>query len=203
MVSGFLCLKKLDYILKYYHYHIISNVIIMNNKFNIFLRILLLLSIAIIVFYFLNYNYYIFTIKTFPDEKVFFQKIISPNQRFAFVYIHSVAQTPVWEFFEVDNEGRMILIETHFSDHGAGLPYAAFGKEIFVSEDSLFKIKNMHREIYLPLYYRVYKDRGNVFIFEKKEFNLSDRIGDALLEINIYKSNIFDYFLGNIRVKEK
>ncbi len=61
----------------------------------------------------------------------------------------------------------------------------------------------MHREIYLPLYYRVYKDRGNVFIFEKKEFNLSDRIGDALLEINIYKSNIFDYFLGNIRVKEK
>ena len=88
----------------------------------------------------------------------------------------------------------MILIETHFHDHGAGLPYAAFGEEVFMSEENRFKIKNMSREINLPLYYRVYKDRGNIFIIGKKEFNLSDDIGDSLLEINVLKSNIFSYF---------
>ncbi len=143
---------------------------------------------------FTNYSFYILIIKIFPEGKVFFQEAISQTKIFTFIYTHSVAQTPVWEFFKIDDQGKMILIETHFHDHGAGLPYAAFGEEVFMSEENRFKIKNMSREINLPLYYRVYKDRGNIFIIGKKEFNLSDDIGDSLLEINVLKSNIFSYF---------
>ena len=150
-----------------------------------------------------NHFSYSLVIKTFPEEKVIFQRRISTQQKFALIYIHSVAQTPVWEFFEIDNRGKIFLTETHFYDHGAGLPYAAFGEEFFISEENRFKIKNMHREIELPLYYRIYKDRGNVLIFEDEEIDLSKNIGHALLTFDIKRLNIIDYILENILVEEK
>jgi hypothetical protein len=162
------------------------------------------LSLAIIsIIFMVNNFFYTINIKTFPDEKIIFQKKISPNQKISLAYIHSVAQTPVWEFFKIDNGGKMMLTETHFHDHGAGLPYAAFENEIFVIEDHKFKIKNMHREIGLPLYYRIYKDRGNILVFNKQEINLSDTIGDSLLIIDIKRLNVIRYFLENLRVQEK
>jgi hypothetical protein len=134
------------------------------------------LSLAIIsIIFMVNNFFYIINIKTFPDEKIIFQKIISPNQKISLAYIHSVAQTPVWEFFEIENE-------------------------IFVREDHKFKIKNMHREIELPLYYRIYQDRGNIFVFDKQEINLSDTIGDSLLLIDIKRLNVIRYFLEYLRV---
>ena len=169
----------------------------MKNKRYFYLLCFVLL--LIIFFISLSNNYfYTLIIETFPEGKIVFQKKILPEQEFAFIYIHSVAQTPVWEFFEIDNTGKVILTETHFYDHGAGLPYAAFGEETFIREDNRFKIKNMHREIRLPLYYRIYEDRGNVFIFKNQEINLSEVIGDALLIIDIKRLNVVDYFLENI-----
>ena len=170
----------------------------MKNKRYFYLLCFVLL-LLIIFFIFLSNNYfYTLIIETFPEGKIVFQKKILPEQEFAFIYIHSVAQTPVWEFFEIDNTGKVILTETHFYDHGAGLPYAAFGEETFIREDNRFKIKNMHREIRLPLYYRIYEDRGNVFIFKNQEINLSEVIGDALLKIDVKRLNVIDYFLENI-----
>ena len=170
----------------------------MKNKRYFYLLCFVLL-LLIIFFIFLSYYYfYTLIIETFPEGKIVFQKKILPEQEFAFIYIHSVAQTPVWEFFEIDNTGKVILTETHFYDHGAGLPYAAFGEETFIREENRFKKKKMHREIRLPLYYRIYEDRRNVFIFKNLEINLSEVIGDALLIIDIKRLNVVDYFLENI-----
>lgn len=177
----------------------------MNRNYkNKLLILILVLSLSILLIISLTkIHFFNLVIKTFPDEKIVFQKKISPNQVFAFVYIHSVAQTPVWEFFKIGNEGKMILFETHFYDHGAGLPYAAFGDEVFVMEDNRFKIKNMYREIQLPLYYRIYKDRGNIFIFEESEINLSDTIGDALLTIDIDQLNIINYLFDFLKFRSR
>jgi len=178
----------------------------MKKKLNLILPCFVLLLLIVIIF--LLNNYYYITILTFPEKIVVFKEKISPGQRIALAYTHSVAQTPVWEFFEIDKEGKLILTETHFHDHGAGLPYTAFDEEIFICEDHKFKIKNMQREIILPLYYRIYKDRGNVFIFENQEIRLSDTVGDALLVIDIYHKSINDsllkYFmnLGGIKSDE-
>ncbi len=158
------------------------------------------LSLLIVfILFWTNEYFYIFIIKTFPEEQIIFQKKISPDEEFALVYVHSVAQTPVWEFFKFDNNGKMILTETHFYDHGAGLPYTSFGEEIFITENNKFKIKNMYREISLPLYYRVYRDRENIMIYKNQEINLSKIIGDRLLFIDINRINKLTFFLNNIK----
>lgn len=163
----------------------------MKKKLNLFLPIFVLLLFIFIIILSNNF-FYIITVRTIPEEKMVLENRISPGQKIGLAYIHSVAQTPVWEFFEIDQNGKLILTETHFFDHGAGLPYAAFGDEVFVSEDQVFKIKNMHREIYLPLFYRIYQDRGNILQFENREISLSDTIGNALLSIDVYRSNAFN-----------
>jgi hypothetical protein len=55
----------------------------------------------------------------------------------------------------------------------------------------------MFRKIETPLYYRVYQDRGNIFIFEDQKINLSGTIGNGLLTIDILRLNLIDYFLKN------
>ncbi len=189
MVSGLLCLSLF--------YNLEKLAISMKNKSYFYLLCFLLLLLIVFIIFWGKVFFHILVIKTFPDERIVFKNKILPEQEFAFVYIHSVAQTPVWEFFKVDSRARLILTETHFYDHGAGLPYAAFGEEIFLSEDNRFKIKNMHREIELPLYYRIYEDRGNVFVFKNQEIDLSKKIGDALLTIDIRRLNAINYFLEN------
>ena len=166
----------------------------MNKK-----KIIFILILVIVIFFIVlskNLSFHLLNVKECSDEKFFFQQIISPGNKFGLKYIHSVAQTPVWEFFEMTKDGGLILTETHFFDHGAGLPYAAFGNEIFISEDDKFKIKNMSRRISLPLYYRIGKIRENHFIYKNQDINLSKRLGDAVIIITIVQLNLFEYILN-------
>ncbi len=156
------------------------------------------LIFIIVLLLFLNFfSLQLLTIRIYPDGKVIFQEIVTPGKPFTLKYTHSVAQTPVWEFFEISKEGQLILTETHFCDHGAGLPYAAFEDEFFVNEDGKFKIKNMSREISSPLYYRIGKIRENHFIYKNKDINLSKKIGDNVATITVTRMNLFDYLLNN------
>ncbi len=167
----------------------------MITKNKIFLLTLLILIFLIILSK--NLSFYVLYIKEYPNEKSFFQQIITPGNQFGLKYIHSVAQTPVWEFFKINKDGRLILTETHFHDHGAGLPYTAFKEEIFISEDGLFKIKNMFREIRLPLYYRIGQASENHF-FYKQDINLSQKIGDGVAVVDILPIKLFDYLMNKI-----
>jgi len=102
----------------------------------------------------------------------------------------------VWEIFIIDKDYQIVLIETDFLDHGAGLPYASFGEEIFIVEDNKFKIKNMHRVITNPIYYRIGAIRENIFYFKGDEINLSSLVGDSLLTLEINRNNLFNYLIG-------
>ncbi len=159
----------------------------------------LFLLIAIIIIIILIFiPVYTLELRSFSDSKLIFQKTIQPDDQFTLKYKHSVALTPVWEIFTIDKDYQIILIETDFFDHGAGLPYTTFENEIFVEEEGRFKIKNMHRIIATPIYYRIGAIRENYFYFKDKEINLSKLVGDKLLILNIYKHNLFNYFLGGI-----
>jgi hypothetical protein len=158
---------------------------------------LLIFFILVLMFLFLNYFFFqLLNIQDYPSGEVIFQDIVTPGEIFILKYTHSVAGTPVWEFFEINKNGELVLVETHFLDHGAGLPYAAFEDEFFVNEDGKFKIKNMSRKISLPLYYRIGKIRENYFIYKKQNINLSEKLGDSVVTISIIQSNLFEYFFN-------
>ncbi len=165
----------------------------MKRKKNIFIVLgLVLIVIAIIVILFFI-SVYTLELKTFEENKLIFKQKIQPGDKFILKYTHSVALTPVWEIFIIDKDYQIVLIETDFLDHGAGLPYTTFENEIFVEEEGRFKIKNMHRIIPTPIYYRIGAIRENIFYFKDKEINLSSLVGDRLLTLEINRNNLFNY----------
>lgn len=155
---------------------------------------LFIVIIIIIILFFIQV--YTLEIKTFSDGKIVFSQKVQPGDKFILKYTHSVALTPVWEIFIIDKDYQIVLIETDFLDHGAGLPYTTFENEIFVEEEGKFKIKNMHRIIPTPIYYRIGAVRENIFYFKGEEINLSSLVGDGLLTLEIYKNNLFNYLAG-------
>jgi len=153
-----------------------------------------LIAIIIIIVLFII-PIYTLELKSFPDGKLYFMQKIQRGDKFVLKYTHSVARTPVWEIFLIDEDYQIILIETDFLDHGAGLPYATFENEIFVEEEGRFKIKNMHRIMPNPIYYRIGAVRENIIYFKGEEINLSSLVGNKLLTLKIDRYNLFNYLI--------
>ena len=155
----------------------------------------LLIAIIIIIVLFII-PIYTLELKSFSDGELHFMQKVQPGDKFILKYTHSVALTPVWEIFIINKDYQIVLIETNFLDHGAGLPYTTFENEIFVEEEGRFKIKNMHRIMPNPIYYRIGAVRENIFYFKGEEINLSSLVGDKLLTLKIDRNNLFNYLIG-------
>ena len=165
------------------------------KKYTILLTIIIMIGVII----FLSLSVYTLELKTFSNDKLIFKRKVQIGDKFTLKYTHSVSLSPVWEMFIVDDNYQIVLIETDFLDHGAGLPYAAFGEEIFLNEKSRFRIVNMHRIIHTPFYYRIGAIRENILYFkDEEELDLSTLVGDTLLTLDIYKKKLFNYFLGGM-----
>ena len=155
----------------------------------------LLTAIIIIIILFII-PIYTLELRSFSDGKIVFSQKVQSGNKFILKYTHSVALTPVWEIFIINKDYQIVLIETDFLDHGAGLPYTTFENEIFVEEEGRFKIKNMYRIISTPIYYRIGAVRENIFYFKGVEINLSSLLGDRLLILEIDRNNLFNYLIG-------
>lgn len=165
----------------------------LKNKYIAQVGLLVALIIIIVLFIIPIYT---LELRTFSDGELYFIQKVKPGDKFILKYTHSVALTPVWEIFIIDKDYQIVLIETDFLDHGAGLPYTTFENEIFVEEEGRFKIKNMHRIIPTPIYYRIGAVRENIFYFKGEEINLSSLVGDKLLTLEIDRNNLFNYLIG-------
>jgi hypothetical protein len=165
----------------------------LKNKYGALFGFLIVIIIIIIPFFIPVYT---LELRSFSDDELIFKQKVQPGNKFTLKYTHSVSLTPVWEIFIIDDNYQIVLIETDFLDHGAGLPYTTFENEIFMEEEGRFKIKNMHRIIPTPFYYRIGAIRENIFYFKDKEINLSSLVGDRLLTLDIYKNNLFSYLIG-------
>ena len=165
----------------------------LKNKYVIPLFLLIAIIIIIILFFIPLYT---LELRSFSDGEIIFIQKIQPGDQFILKYTHSVALTPVWEIFIITKDYQIELIETDFLDHGAGLPYTTFENEIFVEEEGRFKIKNMHRIMPTPIYYRIGRVSENIFYFKDKKVDLSSLVGDKLLTIETDKTNLIYYLLG-------
>ena len=157
---------------------------------------ILIIIIIIFIIIFFSLSVYTLELRSFSDDELIFKQKGQHGNKFTLKYTHSVSLTPVWEIFIIDDNYQIVLIETDFLAHGAGLPYAAFGQEKFINEEGKFKIKNMHRVMPTPIYYRIGAIRENYFYFKDKEINLSTLVGDKLLTIGVYKRNLYNYYWG-------
>jgi len=165
----------------------------LKNKYVIPVGLLIAIIIIIVLFFIPLYT---LELRPFSGGEIIFKQKVQPGDKFILKYTHSVALTPVWEIFIIDKDYQIVLIETDFLDHGAGLPYTTFENEIFVEEEGRFKIKNMHRIMPNPIYYRIGAVRENIFYFKGEEINLSSLVGDRLLTLEIDRNNLFNYLIG-------
>jgi len=156
-----------------------------------------LICLGLIIILFIPQYYYL-ELKCVDNNEIVFLNRIEPRDIFILEYIHSVALTPVTEIFQVDKEHQIILIETNFLDHGAGLPYTPFEQEVFLREEGKFKIKNMQRIMPVPIYYRVGESSDNCFYFKEDKIELSSLLGEKLLTIKIIKKNNLSILWGGL-----
>ncbi|MCB2149256.1 MAG: DUF1850 domain-containing protein, partial [Deltaproteobacteria bacterium] len=77
---------------------------------------------------------------------VFVQRVL-PGHRLALGFLHSVEKCRVWDHLAIDPEYDMVVVATEFAESRTGLPYAAFGEEIFERRVDHFRISNMHRRV--------------------------------------------------------
>lgn len=152
------------------------------------------LIIIIVIILLFSISIYTLELRSFSDDGLIFRQKIQPGDKFTLKYIHSVALTPVWNIFTINDKYQIILIETDFFDHGAGLPYTAFDQEVLLKENGKFKLKNIHKIMSTPFYYWTIATCGNCFYFKGQEINLSSLLGDKLITIELNKYNLFDYF---------
>ena len=70
----------------------------------------------------------------------------TPGETFAFKYIHSVQQTPVWEYYTLDASGRVLLTATKVKSVGYGMPKPARG-DSYTFKDGYFMVDNLNQPI--------------------------------------------------------
>ena len=55
-------------------------------------------------------------------QGVILRRMVRQGDTFELGYLHSVARSDVWDTFQIDPEGKLLLLETRFQGQGYGLP---------------------------------------------------------------------------------
>jgi len=138
-------------------------------------------------------SFHVFQIKAIRDDKIVFLHIVHPGAKFATKYIHSVEKSPVWEYFVVDGQFRIVLYETTFVSCNTGLPCVILGNEEFCHEGDRFRISRMNR--ILPVLLLWVHDRydNTLYIGESQYLSLPSLSGNTLLRITIEKMKLIEF----------
>ncbi|MCK8828385.1 DUF1850 domain-containing protein [Natroniella acetigena] len=87
---------------------------------------------------------------------------------FAIGYLHSVAGTPVWEFFQVE-DGQLYLVATEYQSYGAGLPFS--DKNNHSIQDDKFKIEEIDQRLD-SISLLIGNETEHKFLIENEEYEL-------------------------------
>lgn len=135
---------------------------------------------------------HVLQVEALREERIVFLSVVHPGEGFATKYIHSVEKCPVWEFFRIDENFRIILYKTTFSSSNTGLPYAPMSGEEFHNEGNYFRISNMHRVI-PELCLWVNERYDNILkINNARVLRLPSLAGNTLLVIKVRKMKMFE-----------
>lgn len=143
-------------------------------------------------------SFHVLEIRAYRENQTVLICKVYPGFRFTLGFVHSVEQCPVLDYLQIDDQFRMVLYKTAFWSSRTGLPYAAFGDEIFAIEGDHFTISNMHRVI-PSLQQWVEKKYQNTLTFNGSQpIDLSALAGDTLLSIAVKRMNFWTYTVKTI-----
>ena len=126
-------------------------------------------------------------------DQVIVSQRVKPGDSFELAFRHSIALSDVRDVFSVDSEHRMVLTETRFQGQGTGIPYSIGPGEQLDREGDWFRITGIHRVI-PEISWRVQAPWHNRFRFGRNpEIDLSAKIGDALVSVQIQKVNLISW----------
>jgi hypothetical protein len=161
-----------------------------NKLFNFFLFGLLL--------FILVFSLFVFKVNTlqlidYKADIIIWEEKVKDGDNFEIKYQHSVARTPVIEFFEI-KDGKILLTGTEYQSYGAGLPTSAEQGDYIVENDR-FIIKNINQ--FLPeIMLRVSDYAKHEFIFKQESFKLYKNLKtETLLQIKTEKISYFTFIL--------
>lgn len=152
----------------------------------LFLIILIIFVFLLNSSFVLSKNSYLLVINDYKTNKNLINICIKEGENFLITYTHSVALTPVYEFYKIEN-GKIILYEFHFYDQCAGLPTETQNNEILTLDNGIFKLMNMER-VFENLIYGVYERGDCKLIYKDKTINLSELFGNKFLKIEIRRN---------------
>ena len=133
-------------------------------------------------------------VEAVKQNRVLLVRAVQPEATFATRFIHSVELCPVKEYFRIDDQGRIVLFETTFAYSSVGLPYRAFGQEIFSVEKDQFRLSNMHRVI-PAINLWVNEKYDNTLSLGEEQIPLFKLAGNTLLKISIERLSLLRYLL--------
>ena len=154
---------------------------------------LLSLFILIIVFSLFVFKVNTLQIIDYKADKIIWEKKVEVDTNFSIKYQHSVARTPVIEFFKIKN-GKILLTGTEYQSYGAGLPTSVESGDYIVENDK-FIIKNIDQ--FLPeIMLRVSDYAEHEFIFKQQSYKLYNKVKtETLLQIKTEKISYFTFIL--------
>ncbi|MGM7703149.1 DUF1850 domain-containing protein [Pseudalkalibacillus sp. Hm43] len=71
---------------------------------------------------------------------------VNEGTDFRIRYTHSVHQTPVTEFYEINEVNQIVQTKLAYENFAIGMPSNATGEEKFIEKDGIYYITNMNRE---------------------------------------------------------
>lgn len=159
-------------------------------KSKIFLLILLLLIIS----FSLNFVKITFLeIIDYQTGKTILAKKVDNKDQFSLKYLHSVARTPVIEFFKIKDQ-KILLTGTEYQSYGAGLP-TSIQLGDYILKDNKFIIKNID-QILPEIMLRVSDYAQHEFIYKQKKYKLYELVKtETLLQFKIKEISYLSFIL--------
>jgi len=113
---------------------------------------------------------------------------------------HSVENCQVRDNLQIDHQYGLVVVATEFAESRTGLPYAAFGDEVFERRPDGFIIRNMHRRI-PEIYQWVHTRYENTLeINEGDPIALATLGGNTLLHIHVVNRSAQEWALMQARL---
>ena len=126
-------------------------------------------------------------IENFRARKPVYVRLVSPGETFALGFMHSVEHCPVYDRLQIDADYAMVVVETGFASSRTGLPYAAFGDEVFHRESDGFRITNMHRNVPEIFQWVNHRYDNTLQFGADPPIRLDSLAGDTLLHLRVQK----------------
>jgi len=157
---------------------------IMRKGLAIFLPLLILGSIL--------FAYPLMVLSLEAKGKTFFRRVVRAGDTFQLGYLHSVAKSDVWDTFQIDPQGQILLLETRFQGQAYGLPGGPTGQEQWTREGDWFRITGICRVV-PSIDWRIQSEWRDRFRFrDEPEVDVSAQVGNGLIRIRVEKVRLLN-----------